>query len=320
MRQSLWTRFSCGRHFHRPKLLGLEAIDVKPGGERTDVMDGMVSRSIPPPLSDVLGRAFGLPHLAFRRALGTNRQPHRAEPAWSAIREHQHELLLSERSLVVFFHAHPVLSNLSATFLGSEKTRAMDLFANRVCHRISRALSDAGCLSAERYVDTGRLCHLSTPRICFWSGSRDVVRAVAATSGTLSPWRRRISDRIAALSSSPPALLQWLHLHLRRLRHRRLLLPCDNRPGRNYFAVPATGESDRPGGSVLLRQLPGPPALRDQVGASHSRATDLGVFAHCCRNAVRAQCMGNPFGKRNHLICQQTRPEQEKAFQLRSPL
>ena len=42
--------------------------------------------------------------------------------------------------------------------------------------------------------------------------------------GTLSPQRRRISDRIAALSSSPTALPQWLYLHLRRLRHRRLLL------------------------------------------------------------------------------------------------
>src|SRR6266567_833152 len=55
----------------------------------------------------------------------------------------EHEVILSERSLVVFFHAHPVLSNLSAALLGSEKTRAMDLFANRVCHRIFRALSNA---------------------------------------------------------------------------------------------------------------------------------------------------------------------------------
>src|SRR5436309_5602970 len=151
--QALWTRLPCGRRFHHPKWLGPDAIDSEPDGEGAGVMDGMVSRSVPAPLSDVLGRAFGLPHLAFRRAFGENRQPHRAEPARSAIREHQRELLLSKRSLVVFFHAHPVLSNLSAAFLDSEKTRAMEFFANRVCRRIFRGLSDAGRLCAKRLVD-----------------------------------------------------------------------------------------------------------------------------------------------------------------------
>src|SRR5207247_6727767 len=158
--QALWTRLRRGRRFHHPKWLGPDAICREPGGEVAGVVVGMVSRPVPAPLSDVLGRAFGLPHLAVRRALGENRQPHRAEPARSAIREHQHELLLSKRSLVVFFHAHPVLSNLSAAFFDSEKTRAMDLFAYRICYRIFCALSDARRLSAELHVDTGRLCYL----------------------------------------------------------------------------------------------------------------------------------------------------------------
>src|SRR5206468_1021742 len=63
--QALWTRLPCGRRFHHPKWLGPDAIDSEPGGEGAGVMDGMVSRPVPAPLSDVLDRAFGLPHLAF---------------------------------------------------------------------------------------------------------------------------------------------------------------------------------------------------------------------------------------------------------------
>ncbi len=98
---------------------------------------------------------------------------------------------------------------------------------------------------------------------------------------------------------APTALPQRLHLHFCRLRYRRLLFSRHSRSRRNYFAIPATGRSNRPGRSVLLRLVSYTPTLCHLVGTSHPRATDPDVSADRGRDARRAQRVGHPPGKGN---------------------
>jgi peptidoglycan/LPS O-acetylase OafA/YrhL len=116
-----------------------------------------------------------------------------------------------------------------------------------------------------------------------------------------------------------PAAL-WLYhnavTHLRRFRYGRLLLSRSRGRCWTNFPIYRSGQGARSCRRLLVRPLSHSPTLCHLAGASHSRATDLDVPFNFYSNVGRTQCVGNPFGKRNHLIRQQTRPEQEKAFRL----
>src|SRR4029453_2626977 len=73
--QNFRPRVSCRWCFHHSERLDTDAIDDAPCRVRYNRMGRVVSRTVPSPLSDVLGRAFGLSYLAIRRAAGTGRRP-----------------------------------------------------------------------------------------------------------------------------------------------------------------------------------------------------------------------------------------------------
>src|SRR5204863_3233362 len=109
----------------------------------------MVSRPIPAALSDVLGRAFGLSPVTFRCAARTGGQPHRAEPARSALHRYSDELHVPQRGVVVFFDADPALFDFSRALLGGAALWTVEVFVNRVCRRIFCPVFVAGGLAAK---------------------------------------------------------------------------------------------------------------------------------------------------------------------------
>ena len=129
-----------------------------------------------------------------------------------------------ERRLVVFLHAHPVLPALSRCFFWAARKLGPWTFLFIACA--------VGFLA--RY-----LMLIVYPQHGMWIlGGFAICRLPEFALGmALGMWHSRstaraewfflggagLVDRIAALSGGAPALPQWLHLHFRRLRHRRLL-------------------------------------------------------------------------------------------------
>src|SRR4026209_2996901 len=100
----------------------------------------MVSLTFSSPLPNVLGRTPGLFAFTIHSPPRTGRWPNRVEPVRPSFRGYQHELLLSESSLVVLRHAHSILPSLSPPFLGSNKTWTMAVLSCRVRSWIRCAL------------------------------------------------------------------------------------------------------------------------------------------------------------------------------------
>src|SRR5262249_4741755 len=140
-----------------------------------DSLGRLVLGAVPAALSDVLGSAFGLSGVAFRRPSRTGGRSHHPEPARPAIHRYPDELHVSQRGVVVFLHADPVLCNLSTALLDGASRWAVVVFDNRVCRGIFRALRLAGALAAKRVVGPWRFRDLSITGVC----ARDVARNVA---------------------------------------------------------------------------------------------------------------------------------------------
>ena len=154
--QGIGARFPRGRRFHHSEWLDTNAIDRAPSRIGRGRLGPVVSLAIPAALSDVLGRALGLSAVAFRRASRTGGQPHRAEPARSALHRYSDELHVPQRGVVVFLHADPVLFDLSPALLGGAPFWTIALFVNRVCRWIFCALSVARRLAPKWIVGPRR--------------------------------------------------------------------------------------------------------------------------------------------------------------------
>src|SRR6266487_1958669 len=100
----------------------------------------MVSRAVPAPLSNVLGRAFGLSPFALRRAARTSGRSHYPEPPRSALHRYSDEFHVPQRGMVVLLHADPVLFDFSSALLGGAPFRAVVVSVSRMCCRIFCAL------------------------------------------------------------------------------------------------------------------------------------------------------------------------------------
>src|SRR4030095_1020848 len=155
----------------------------------------VVSCAVPAALSDVLGRPPGLSPVAFRRASRTGGQPHRAEPARSALHRYSDELHVPQRSVVVFLNADPVLLNLSPALLGGAPAWSIAFFVNRMCRGVFRALPVARCLATKWIVGTGWFRDLSSAGTCARNVLGDMAYPIGRATRMVSPSRRGIRRR-----------------------------------------------------------------------------------------------------------------------------
>src|SRR5438128_12118804 len=112
--------------------MGADGIDGASRATGRTGLGQLVPCAVSAHLSDVLGRASGLPRFTFRRPPRTRGQSHRAQSARAPVHRYHDEFHVPERGLVVLLHAHPVLSNVSPALLGGEKIWSVALPAWRV--------------------------------------------------------------------------------------------------------------------------------------------------------------------------------------------
>src|SRR5262245_18448143 len=162
-------------------------------------MGRVVSRAVSAALSDVLGRALGVSRVALCCSARTGGRSHHSEPARPAVHRYRDELYVSQRGMVVFLHADPVLCDLSPALLDGAPHGPMAVFANWMCRGIFRALRLAGPLAAKRIVGTRRFRNLSITGVRSRDVARPVVHAITSAPGMVSSSRLGIHNRINPL-------------------------------------------------------------------------------------------------------------------------
>src|ERR1700752_4002940 len=100
----------------------------------------MVSGSFLAPLSDLLGRAFGLSRFAIRRPVGTGGQPNHPESARPSVHRYHDELHVPQRGVVVLLDAYSTLLDVPLALLGRASIRTVAVAGGNVCSRIFRPL------------------------------------------------------------------------------------------------------------------------------------------------------------------------------------
>src|SRR4030095_16956633 len=237
----------------------------------------MVPRAVSASLSDVLGCAFGLSSLAIRRAAGTGGRPHHPKSARSALHRYSDELHVPQRSVVVLFHADPVLFNFSHALSGGAPLGTVVVFVNCMCRRIFRALHVACSLATEWPVGVRRFRDLSLARVCTRNIARHVAHTIHRTRGmvlTSGRWNTSWAD---PLPCSPAALRRSLRVHFRRFCHRHRLHAVDRRHCWNNFVIQSTSQTFRSSWTLFVRFVSHSPTLRDLARTTHSTGADLGI-------------------------------------------
>src|SRR4029450_7101138 len=151
--------------FHHLERLDADAIDPASCRVRRNSMGRLVSRTVPTPLSHVLGRAFRFSSFSTRRAAGTGGRPHHPKSARPALHRYSDELHVPQRGVVVLFHADPVLFDFSPALHGGTSLRTMVVLVGCVCRRIFRALPAACSLATKWLVGVRRFRGLSLARV-----------------------------------------------------------------------------------------------------------------------------------------------------------
>src|SRR5262249_5977792 len=106
-------------------------------------------------------RARGLSRFAVRRPARTRGRSHYPEPTRPAVHRYPDELHVSQRGVVVFLHANPVLCDLSPALLDGAPHGAVGVFTNWMRGGIFCALRFARALAAKWVVGAWRLRDLS---------------------------------------------------------------------------------------------------------------------------------------------------------------
>src|SRR5207249_11328837 len=115
------------------------------------------------------------------------------------------ELHVSQRGVVVLFHADPVLFDLPLAFLVGAPLGTVVVSDNRMCRRIFRALRVARAVATKRIVGARRFRDLPITRVCTRDIARDVAPPIERMRGMVSSSRRRLRVRINPLSGGPTA-------------------------------------------------------------------------------------------------------------------
>src|SRR5262249_55406159 len=180
------SRFPCRRRVHHFGWLEPDAIDNGAGRNRSRRLGAVVFRAVRPALSDVLGRAFGLPRLAVCRAARTGGRANHPQLAWTSLYQHRDEFHVPECGLVVLRDAHSILSDVPPAFPRRAKVWRLDLFLNRVRARILRSLPDARRLSGAWTLDARWLRGLPFAGIRSRNGARRVASEIGIKGRVVS--------------------------------------------------------------------------------------------------------------------------------------
>src|SRR4029077_14115266 len=123
-------------------------------------------------------------------------------------------LYVSERGVVVFRHADPVLCDLSPTLLDGAAGWTMVVSIRRMRCGIFRALCLARALAPKWIMGARRFRSLSIAGICARDVVGDVVYAITRPHGMVPSSRRRIRSRPDPLPRGAATLQRALRLHL----------------------------------------------------------------------------------------------------------
>src|SRR5690242_10693659 len=165
--------------------------------------------------------------------------------------------------MVVFHHAYPVLSHLSAPLLGGAKIGTLAVSHSCLRDWLSHPLLPACSLPGQWDVDSRRPCPLPAPGVCSRDGGCDLAPSAAGRCRTLSSRRLWFVRRSYSLPRGPPVLSRSDELHFCRSCDRRLLLSCSGWACWSHRSPPAPRHSDRARGNVFLRDLSHSPPLCD---------------------------------------------------------
>jgi len=279
-------------------------------------MGRVVSRTVSAALSDVLGRAFGVSPVAFCCPARSGGRSHHSEPARPAVHRYRDELHVSQRGVVVFLHADPVLFDLSPALLDSAACWTMVVSVYRMRCRMFCAIRLARPVAAKRIVGTRRFRDLSFAGVRARNVACDVVHAVTCARGMVSSSRRGIHNGISPLPRRTATVPRTLPLHLCRFRYGRVLHVGNCRNRWIDLAIPDSRQIVRTGRALLLRPLPHSPTVRHLAGTPHSRGADLDVFVDLHPGARCPQRMGHAPGKRNEYAGEQTRLAEKTSARL----
>ena len=253
----------------------------------------------------------------FVARLEPGRRSHYPESARASVHRYPDELHVSQRGVVVFLHADPILFDLSPALLDCAPNRALAVSANRMRRRFFRALRAARALAAKRIVGARRLRNLSLTGICTRDVARNVVHAITSALGMVPPSRRWIRSWANSLSCGVAAVSWSFSIHFCRFRYWRVL-PAGNCRNRQLdFAISGLCKTVRPRWALFVRPVSHSPAVRHLARPPHSRSADLGISVDLHPGAGCPRRLGHALGKRNQRLGEQAAFSKETSACLR---